>query len=83
MITTDEKRMELLSMSKKDLIERLIFAETVWIESVKKRDVLEAQLSAYENDLVLLDVVDKLKMAEQRIKELEKIKERKKDENKI
>lgn len=68
---TDEKRTELSKLPKKVLVERVYYAEELWILSVKKRDALEAQLSAYENDLVLLDVSDKLKKAEARIAELE------------
>jgi len=61
---TDEKRMQLLSMSKKDLVERVCFAETLWIESVKKRDALEVTIAQKDAEIerlrgVLRGIVDR------------------------
>ena len=59
------KRMELLALSTSDLVERLCLAESMWQESVEKRDALTATITQKDAEIerlrgVIREMMDNL-----------------------
>jgi len=53
---SDYKRMELLSLPHSDLIERVLWIESMWKESVEKRDTLTATIAELEAEQMWIPV---------------------------
>ena len=59
-MSSDMKRMELLSMNFSDLVERCLVAETMWQENIDKNDALRAENERLklQNDDLLRRIIE-------------------------